>query len=83
MCTPPALDAEEQAAKSYGGLVRRAEKLPWHKDPAAEHPADECGAWLAMTGGGHRGVGRGASVMRRRGCARSRPPLLAAVVAYA
>ena len=31
-----ALDAEEQAAESYAGLVRRAEKLRWSKDSPAE-----------------------------------------------
>jgi hypothetical protein len=31
-----ALDAEEQAAEVYAGLVRRAERLPWGADPAAE-----------------------------------------------
>jgi hypothetical protein len=31
-----ALDAEEQAAKVYAELVRRADKLPWSKDPPAE-----------------------------------------------
>jgi hypothetical protein len=31
-----ALDAEEQAAEFYAGLVRRADKLPWSEDPRAE-----------------------------------------------
>jgi hypothetical protein len=31
-----ALDAEEQAAEVYAGLVRRADKLPWSEDPPAE-----------------------------------------------
>jgi hypothetical protein len=31
-----ALDAEEQAAEIYAELVRRAAKLPWSEDPAAE-----------------------------------------------
>jgi hypothetical protein len=31
-----ALDAEEQAAEVYAGLVRRTEKLPWGEDPPAE-----------------------------------------------
>jgi hypothetical protein len=30
-----ALDAEEQAAEFYAGLVRRAEKLPWREDRPA------------------------------------------------
>ena len=36
-----ALDAEEGAAESYAGWVRRAEKLPWSKDPLASiHRSD-------------------------------------------
>jgi hypothetical protein len=31
-----ALDAEEQAAHVYAGLVRCAHELPWSEDPAAE-----------------------------------------------
>jgi hypothetical protein len=31
-----ALDAEEQAAEVYAGLVRRAGKLAWSEDPRAE-----------------------------------------------
>lgn len=31
-----ALDAEEQAAESYAGLVRRADSPPWSEDPPAE-----------------------------------------------
>jgi hypothetical protein len=31
-----ALDAEEQAAEIYAGVVRRADKLPWSEEPAAE-----------------------------------------------
>jgi hypothetical protein len=31
-----ALDAEERAAESYAGLVRRAKELRWSEDPAAE-----------------------------------------------
>ena len=31
-----ALDAEEQAAEVYAGLVRRADELPWSEDPPAE-----------------------------------------------
>jgi hypothetical protein len=31
-----ALDAEEQAAEVYAGLVRRADKPPWSEDPPAE-----------------------------------------------
>jgi hypothetical protein len=31
-----ALDSEEQAAEVYAELVRRAAKLPWSEDPAAE-----------------------------------------------
>jgi hypothetical protein len=30
-----ALDAEEQAAEVYAGLVRGVEKLPWSEDPPA------------------------------------------------
>jgi hypothetical protein len=30
-----ALDAEEQAAEVYAGLVRRADELPWSEDPPA------------------------------------------------
>jgi hypothetical protein len=30
-----ALDAEEQAAEVYAGLVRRAHELPWSEDPPA------------------------------------------------
>ena len=30
-----ALDAEEQAAEVYAGLVRRADDLPWSEDPPA------------------------------------------------
>ena len=30
------LDAEEQAADAYAGLVRRAEKLPWTQEPRLE-----------------------------------------------
>lgn len=30
------LDAEEQAAKAYAELVRRADKVPWSEDPPAE-----------------------------------------------
>jgi hypothetical protein len=41
-----ALDAEQQAAEVYAGLVRRAEKLPWSEGPPAEPsdgPASEVG----------------------------------------
>jgi hypothetical protein len=31
-----ALDAEQQAADIYAGLVRRASRLAWSDDPAAE-----------------------------------------------
>jgi hypothetical protein len=31
-----ALDEEEQAAEVYGGLVRRADELPWTEGPPAE-----------------------------------------------
>jgi hypothetical protein len=31
-----ALNAEEQAAEDYAGLVRRADALPWSGDPPAE-----------------------------------------------
>jgi hypothetical protein len=31
-----ALDAEEQAAEVYAGLVRRADKMRWSEDPPAE-----------------------------------------------
>jgi hypothetical protein len=31
-----ALDAEEQAAEVYAGLVRRADKLAWSRDASAE-----------------------------------------------
>ena len=31
-----ALDAEEQAAEVYAGLVRRADKLSWSERPPAE-----------------------------------------------
>jgi hypothetical protein len=31
-----ALDAEEQAAEVYAGLVKRAEKLSWSEDPPAK-----------------------------------------------
>jgi hypothetical protein len=31
-----ALDAEQQAAEIYAGVVRRADELPWSEEPAAE-----------------------------------------------
>ncbi len=31
-----ALDAEEQAAEIYAGLVRRADKLPWSEDASVD-----------------------------------------------
>jgi hypothetical protein len=31
-----ALDAEEQAAEVYAGLVSHVDKLPWSEDPPAE-----------------------------------------------
>ena len=33
-----ALDAEEQAAEVYAGLVRCADELPWSEDPPARPP---------------------------------------------
>ena len=41
-----ALDAEEQAAEVYAGLLRRAVNVPWSEDPPAERlggPAWEVG----------------------------------------
>jgi hypothetical protein len=40
-----ALDAEEQAAKAYAELVRRAGNMPWSEDPASEPlGGPRCGA---------------------------------------
>ena len=51
-----ALDAEEQAAEVYAGLVRRAERLPWSEAPPARPLGEPM--WGGRPRGGRASRGR-------------------------